>query len=137
MLNIRTLMECSDSLISGLGGKNLQANVLLTSFLIPGVLFSQFFCNNLIFWGYGSSAALPFPTLVILLGLWFVVYVPLVFIGSYVAFKQKSFEVPCAINEIPRSIPKRKFLTSLTPVIGGILPFGCLFIQLFFILNSI
>lgn len=42
-------------------------------------------------------------------------------------------------NQIPRQIPEQSFYTRPLPgiVMGGILPFGCIFIQLFFILNSI
>lgn len=42
-------------------------------------------------------------------------------------------------NQIPRQIPEQSFFTKPIPgiVMGGILPFGCIFIQLFFILNSI
>jgi len=42
-------------------------------------------------------------------------------------------------NQIPRQIPQQSFFTKPVPgiIMGGILPFGCIFIQLFFILNSI
>ena len=48
-------------------------------------------------------------------------------------------EPPVKSNEIPREIPKRSCLAHLVPssLIGGILPFGCIFIQLYFILNSL
>jgi transmembrane 9 superfamily protein 2/4 len=42
-------------------------------------------------------------------------------------------------NQIPRQIPSQSIHTRTIPamLMGGILPFGCIFIQLFFILNSI
>ena len=42
-------------------------------------------------------------------------------------------------NPIPRHVPEQVFYTRPVPgiIMGGILPFGCIFIQLFFILNSI
>lgn len=51
----------------------------------------------------------------------------------------KSIEHPVRTNQIPRQIPEQSFYTKPFPgiVMGGILPFGCIFIQLFFILNSI
>lgn len=44
---------------------------------------------NLVLWGKGSSAAIPFSTLVALLALWFGVSVPLTFIGAYFGFRKR------------------------------------------------
>jgi transmembrane 9 superfamily protein 2/4 len=48
-------------------------------------------------------------------------------------------EQPVRTNQIPREIPDQTWLSNAVPAsfMGGILPFGCIFIQLFFILNSI
>lgn len=43
---------------------------------------------NLILWVEGSSAAIPFGTLVAILALWFGISVPLTFVGAYVGFKK-------------------------------------------------
>ena len=61
------------------------------------------------------------------------------FIGSYFGFKKEIIEHPVRTNQIPRQIPTQYFYTRPVPgiIMGGILPFGCIFIQLFFILNSI
>uniref|UniRef100_A0A8C2G5D4 Transmembrane 9 superfamily member n=1 Tax=Cyprinus carpio TaxID=7962 RepID=A0A8C2G5D4_CYPCA len=103
------------------------------------VVFADFFVMNLILWGEGSSAAMPFGTLVAILALWFCISVPLTFIGAYFGFKKSGIEHPVRTNQIPRQIPEQSFYTKPLPgiVMGGILPFGCIFIQLFFILNSI
>ncbi|ELW71498.1 Transmembrane 9 superfamily member 2 [Tupaia chinensis] len=121
------------------GGEKWKTNVLLTSFLCPGIVFADFFIMNLILWGEGSSAAIPFGTLVAILALWFCISVPLTFIGAYFGFKKNAIEHPVRTNQIPRQIPEQSFYTKPLPgiVMGGILPFGCIFIQLFFILNSI
>ena len=94
---------------------------------------------NLILWGKGSSAAVPFSTLVALLALWFGVSVPLTFVGAYFGFRKRMIEHPVRTNQIPRQIPEQTIYTQAIPgiIMGGVLPFGCIFIQLFFILNSI
>ena len=74
------------------GGEKWKSNVLLTSMLCPGVVFAHFFVMNLVLWYYGSSAAIPFFTLVALLALWFGVSVPLTFVGAYFGFRY------CEIN---------------------------------------
>ncbi|XP_077165287.1 transmembrane 9 superfamily member 2-like [Paroedura picta] len=120
-------------------GEKWKTNVLLTALLCPGVVFADFFIMNLILWVKGSSAAIPFGTLVAILGMWFGISVPLTFIGAYFGFKEKPIEHPVRTNQIPRQIPEQSFFTKPLPgiIMGGILPFGCIFIQLFFILNSI
>ncbi|GCC38407.1 transmembrane 9 superfamily member 2-like [Chiloscyllium punctatum] len=121
------------------GGEKWKTNVLLTSFLCPGIVFIDFFITNLILWVEGSSAAIPFGTLVAILAMWFGISVPLTFVGAYFGFKKRPIDHPVRTNQIPRQIPEQSFFTKPLPgiVMGGILPFGCIFIQLFFILNSI
>uniref|UniRef100_A0A8D0AC93 Transmembrane 9 superfamily member n=1 Tax=Sander lucioperca TaxID=283035 RepID=A0A8D0AC93_SANLU len=126
------------------GGEKWKTNVLLTALLFSFiclifVLHFYFFLMNLILWVEGSSAAIPFGTLVAILALWFGISVPLTFVGAYFGFKKPAIEQPVRTNQIPRQIPEQSFFTKPIPgiVMGGILPFGCIFIQLFFILNSI
>ena len=58
---------------------------------------------------------------------------------SNILYSTKAMEFPVSTNQIPRQIPDQSFYTKPVPgiVMGGVLPFGCIFIQLFFILNSI
>lgn len=121
------------------GGEKWKSNVLLTAFLIPGIVFADFFVLNSVLWVKHSSAAIPFSTLIALLALWFGVSTPLVFLGAYFGYKKRPMEFPVRTNQIPRQIPDQSFYTKPLPgiVMGGVLPFGCIFIQLFFILNSI
>ena len=53
------------------------------------IIFSVFFVLNLFLWGKGSSAAIPFTTLIALLALWFGISVPLTFVGAYFGFKKR------------------------------------------------
>ncbi|KAH7963694.1 hypothetical protein HPB52_022422 [Rhipicephalus sanguineus] len=116
-----------------------RMNMLMTALVCPGVVFSVFFVLNLLLWAKESSAAIPFTTLIALLALWFGISLPLCFVGGYFGFKRKAIEYPVRTNQIPRQIPAYTFYTDPFPAIcmGGVLPFGCIFIQLFFILNSI
>ncbi|RZF33981.1 hypothetical protein LSTR_LSTR006897 [Laodelphax striatellus] len=120
-------------------GEKWKSNVLLTSMLSPGIVFCLFFVMNLILWQKDSSGAVPFSTLIALLSMWFCVSVPLTFIGSYFGFRKRALEHPVRTNQIPRQIPEQSMYTQPIPgiIMGGVLPFGCIFIQLFFILNSI
>uniref|UniRef100_A0A6A7FQE1 Transmembrane 9 superfamily member n=1 Tax=Hirondellea gigas TaxID=1518452 RepID=A0A6A7FQE1_9CRUS len=129
----------SARLYKSFAGENWKTNVLMTSMLCPGLVFTVFFVLNLILAYKGSSAAIPFITLVALLALWFLVSVPLTFVGAFFGFRKRTVENPVRTNKIPRQIPEQSIYTQPLPgsVMGGVLPFGCIFIQLFFILNSI
>ncbi|XP_070640916.1 transmembrane 9 superfamily member 2-like isoform X4 [Bos indicus] len=119
-------------------GLKWKTNFFLTALLCPGVVFVDIFIMNLILWIEGSSSAISFGTLVGILALWFGISVPLTFLGAYVGSFQK-FDYPVGTNQIPRHIPHQDFIRRplFSIIIGGVLPFGCIFIQLFFILNSI
>ncbi|KAK0048949.1 transmembrane 9 superfamily member 2 [Biomphalaria pfeifferi] len=121
------------------GGEKWKSNVILTAFFCPGLVFAVFFLLNLVLWAKGSSAAIPFTTLIALLALWFGISVPLTFVGAYFGFRKRPIEHPTRTNQIPRQIPEQSLYTRPLPgiIMGGVLPFGCIFIQLFFILNSI
>jgi len=81
----------------------------------------------------------PFPTLASLVALWFCVSVPLCFGGSYFAFKKPVQDMPKRTNQIPRQIPEQVWYMSpiFSILMGGILPFGAVFIELFFILTAV
>uniref|UniRef100_A0A8C1QZ99 Transmembrane 9 superfamily member n=1 Tax=Cyprinus carpio TaxID=7962 RepID=A0A8C1QZ99_CYPCA len=145
--NRGALMTCAVVLWVLLGTPAGWVNEEINNSFEFKVVFADFFVMNLILWGEGSSAAMPFGTLVAILALWFCISVPLTFIGAYFGFKKSKpffktsggIEHPVRTNQIPRQIPEQSFYTKPLPgiVMGGILPFGCIFIQLFFILNSI
>ena len=59
--------------------------------------------------------------------------------GSYFGYKQPTIEDSVRTNKIPRQIPEQAWYMQpvLSLLIGGILPFGAVFVELFFILTSI
>jgi transmembrane 9 superfamily protein 2/4 len=122
-----------------LKGTDWKKNIVLTSCLFPGIVFMVFFTLNFFVWGEKSSGAVPFGTMFALLVLWFGISVPLVFLGSYFGYRRKAGELPVRINQIPRQVPEQVWYMQPTfsVIIGGVLPFGAVFIELFFILSSI
>jgi len=120
-------------------GKPSWKNTFLTAAMVPGEVFLIFFIINLFVWSTKSSAAVPFGTFLALIALWFCVEVPFVFIGSVFGYKRAALKMPVRTHQIPRHIPEQAwYMKSLfTTLMGGILPFGAVFIELFFILTSI
>jgi transmembrane 9 superfamily protein 2/4 len=121
------------------GGESWKLNIALTPLLVPGIVFSVFFLLNLFLWAKQSSGAVPFTTMLVIIGIWFLISVPLSFTGSWLAFKQPPFAAPVRTNQIPRQTPP--VTTYLRPVpsylLAGILPFGAIFVELYFIMSSI
>jgi transmembrane 9 superfamily protein 2/4 len=120
-------------------GKAWQYATLCTALGFPGLCFIMFFVLDLMAWSYGSSDAVPFTTILVLLMMWFGVSTPLVFLGAYYGYKQDAIEFPVKTSSIPRQIPDQPWFmcAPFTMAIGGILPFGACFVELYFILASV
>mmetsp|Transcript_128304 Transcript_128304/g.256254 ORF Transcript_128304/g.256254 Transcript_128304/m.256254 type:complete len:618 (-) Transcript_128304:142-1995(-) len=120
-------------------GEDWKKTTLLTAFCYPGTVFCIFFLLNLFIWGAKSSGAVPFTTMFALLVLWFGISVPLVFLGAFFGYKKAPIPLPVRTNQIPRQIPVQPWYVSgvLSSLVGGILPFGAVFTELFFIMSSI
>lgn len=144
MLLLFVLMGCfagftSARLYKTFKGKQWQRCTLLTATLFPGMVFLTFLSLDALVWTYGSTGAVPMLTLVAVLTLWFGISVPLVFLGAYFGYKKDPLEFPVITSNIPRQIPEQPWYlnTVLTCLIGGVLPFGACFVELFFIMSSI
>ncbi|KAF2876625.1 hypothetical protein BDV95DRAFT_483722 [Massariosphaeria phaeospora] len=110
-----------------------------TPVALPSIIFAIFFLLNLFVWGRGASGAVPFTTMLIMVIIWFIISVPLSLAGSWIGFKQPVIETPVRTNQIPRQIPPSG--SHLRPIpsmaLAGVLPFGAIFVELYFIMNSI
>jgi transmembrane 9 superfamily member 2/4 len=120
-------------------GQAWKMNAMKAAFMYPGVFFCVGSVLNVFIWGQKSSGAIPFGTFFVLMFLWFGISVPLTFMGSYMGFKREPLEEPVRTNKIPRQIPPQPWYMNdiVAILVGGILPFGAVFIELFFILTSI
>lgn len=102
-----------------------------------GIVFAILTALNFILWGSKSTGAIPISLYFLLLVLWFCVSVPLTLLGGLLGTRAEAIQYPVRTNQIPREIPARKYPSWLLVLGAGTLPFGTLFIELFFILTSI
>ena len=121
-------------------GKNWIKTMLLTAGLFPGTCFAIAFSLNTIAIFYHSLAAVPFGTMVVIFFMWAFISFPLVLFGTVIGRNWNGApDNPCRVKTIPRPIPERAwyFTPSAISVMGGILPFGSIFIETYFVFTSI
>ena len=119
-------------------GKSWQRCTVLTATLYPGLFFGTFFILDIVNWANQSTDAVPFTSMLVVMCLWFFVSTPLVFGGAYFGFKREAVEFPTAVSAIPRGIPPQPWYMSqvISIAVGGLLPFGAIFVELTLILSS-
>lgn len=135
----------SAHLYQKLGGEKWAWNIFVTAlmFVGPGFVIWSFLNTVAIF--YGSSAAWPFPTILLMFTMWACVTFPLTVLGGIVgrhrAIKQHQGEslFPCKTNKLAREIPACHWYQSpVTQIFAtGFLPFSAIYIELHYIFNSI
>lgn len=102
----------------------------------PGIAFVILTFLNFILWGSKSTGAIPISLYFILFLLWFCISVPLTLLGGLLGTRAEPIKYPVRTNQIPREIPARRYPSWLLVFGAGTLPFGTLFIELFFIMSS-
>ncbi len=111
----------------------------VTAILFPGGVLLTGFLLNFVAIAYDSAQAIAFGGMVVMMLLWLFVSCPLVVLGTIVGRHQRapSKELP-RINNIPRFVPPVPWYRSRAVFIlsGGILPFGSIFIELYFVFTS-
>ncbi|KAJ1332560.1 hypothetical protein BSLG_008862 [Batrachochytrium salamandrivorans] len=103
------------------------------------IIFGVLLILNFFLIARNSSSAVPFGTLLALVAMWFLISIPLCIAGAYFGFRHPGYEHPCKTNQIPRQIPPQPVYLNkyYSALIGGVLPFGAIFIELYFIMSSI
>ncbi|XP_076075330.1 transmembrane 9 superfamily member 3-like [Mytilus galloprovincialis] len=127
------------SLYAKMGGKVWIRQMLLSASLMPACVCGTAFFINFIAIYYHASRAIPFGTMVAVTCICIFVILPLTLVGTVLGRNlagQPNY--PCRINAVPRPIPEKKWFMEPTviTVLGGILPFGSIFIEMYFIFTS-
>lgn len=120
-------------------GKSWIGCMVLTSVLFPGVCFTIALLLNTIAIFYGSLAAVPFLYILAVILLWAFISLPLCFLGTLSGRNWNSLpNYPCRVKRIPSPIPEKQWYLkpSVIALAGGLLPFGSIFIEMYFIFTS-
>jgi len=121
------------------GGQSWKAAMFYQCLFMPGVVFATFVIINTTAIMYRSTLTIPFKTIAIIVLLFLVLCIPLHMAGTLLGRRtaaEKNF--PCRVHHLKRPIPTKHWL--FTPAImatAGLVPFGCLFIEMYFILSAV
>jgi transmembrane 9 superfamily protein 3 len=129
----------SGSLYSKYKGKNWIRTMILTATLFPGTIFCIVFIMNFLAILYDALADIPIGTIISVVALWALITVPLTFLGTIIGRNIAGKpDFPCRVNQFPRPIPKKPwYLNRVTLILlGGLLPFGSIFIEMYFVFTS-
>eukprot|EP00536_Pseudo-nitzschia_multiseries_P016133 jgi/Psemu1/69760/estExt_Genemark1.C_10250002 len=118
---------------------NWKMNSIATAAALPSVFVGMFTVLNIFLSFAGAATAVSFLTIIVLFLLWLTISAPMVFVGAFIGLKSKAIEVPTKTKQIARVVPEPPFHMNAgaTMLMGGVLPFGSVCIELAFIMSAL
>ncbi|KAL6431987.1 hypothetical protein ACFW04_007434 [Cataglyphis niger] len=142
MLSTAIFVYAATSPINGYAGSGLYARMggrvwikqmILSAFMLPLMVCGTAFFINFIAMYYHASRAIPFGSMVAVTCICIFVILPLTMVGTILGRNLAGTpDAPCRVNAVPRPIPEKKWFMEPLVIImlGGILPFGSIFIEI-------
>jgi len=119
--------------------KSWKRCTVCTAIAFPGLVVGMIMMLNVFLTLVGAATAVSFVTIVLVFLVWGCVSTPLVFVGSYFGYRADKVEVPTKTNQIARFVPEVPYYAAppVSTLIAGLLPFGSVCIELFFIMSAL
>jgi transmembrane 9 superfamily protein 2/4 len=129
----------SSRLYKFMDGKAWKLNTIMTATGLPGSIVGVFCVLNVFLGFAGAATHVSILTVIALFLLWVCVSAPLVFIGSFFGLRREKIDVPTKTKQIARIVPPTPWHVQApyTFLMGGILPFGSVCIELAFIMSAL
>ena len=116
-----------------------QKTMITTILLFPAMVVAVITLLNIIAVYYDTISAIPVGVIIKMAAIWIFVALPLSVAGTLFGRHWSSnSEPPCRVNSLPRPIPEAPWYSDLYLVVPltGILPFGSIFIEMYFIFTA-
>ncbi|KAF0984689.1 hypothetical protein FDP41_000588 [Naegleria fowleri] len=129
----------SGSYYKKFGGESWIKNTVTTLLVFTLPIAVTWSILNTIAVSYGSTAALPFKTVAIIVVLYVAVSFPLLLLGAITGKNfTKGFEAPCRTKKVPREIPPVVWWKgeNILTLVAGFLPFISIYIELHYLYLS-
>jgi len=126
-------------LYARMGGQLWMKQLIVGAFLVPVIICGVTFLVNFISIYYGSSRSIPFTVMLSVAAICLFIILPLTAVGTVLGRNiSGKTNHPCRTNAVPRPIPEKKWFMEPQVIIfaSGILPFGSIFIEMYFIFTS-
>eukprot|EP01134_Creolimax_fragrantissima_P004868 CFRG4868T1 len=121
------------------GGKNWIRQMLVQTCFFPAIVFAANFYINFIAVTYSSSRAIPLDVVFKISAIVIFAILPLT-LGGCILGRNTTGVLgwPCRVNPVPRPIPENQWYMDPISIalIGGVLPFGSIFIEMYFVFTS-
>lgn len=121
------------------GGQHWKKTMIQQAVFMPSLVFTSFLVINTTAVVYRSTMTVPFKTIFIVIVLFFLLCMPLHAAGTLLGRRtaaDQSFPGRC--HHLKRPIPTKHWLFAPAMVgTAGLVPFGCLFIEMYFILSAV
>jgi len=119
-------------------GKNWIKCMALTASTFPLFVFAIAFVLDLIAMFYGTNS-IPIGTMIAVIAIWVFFSVPLTLLGTLIGrhWSGKANH-PCRVTPVPAPIPEKQWYQEpwAHVVLSGILPFGSIFIEMYFVFTA-
>lgn len=116
-----------------------KKTLLFTTCFFPLIVFGVVFCLNLISIYYDTLNTIPIAVMLKVVAIWVFISFPLNVVGTVLGRQWNGKpDFPCRVTALPRPIPEGQWYTKPSVVIPvtGILPFGSIFIEMYFVFTS-
>jgi len=120
-------------------GASWQWVASYTAFGLPTMVFTALLLLDVAVWTQRSTNAVRLSSIVAVLSMWLCVGVPLTYVGARFGWRTSPFQPPVRVSAMPRGIVTQPLCsrTAIVVAVGGVLPFGALFVELFFVLSAL
>ncbi|PKI41063.1 hypothetical protein CRG98_038591 [Punica granatum] len=103
----------------------------------PGIVIAIHSVLNYVLWHQNSTGAIPLFVHLEIFSLWLGILVPLTLLGGYLGAQAEDLKCPNVVQWIPKKAGASTLLVWFLALGVGTLPFGTIFIELFYILSSL